>query len=122
LGAARRSTIRVRDDQLLRSSEHHQRVGALSIMGKQFTRKATTEALRTELYELYLRAPTASTRGTWWTSAATTLLAGTSSTSRTVLYDLARSGDWWERRLASVPTLYFAARPPRPCTAKELSC
>ena len=30
-------------------------MGALSIMGKQFTRKATTEALRTELYELYLR-------------------------------------------------------------------
>jgi DNA alkylation repair enzyme len=42
-------------DQLLASPVHQVRAGALSIMGKQASRKRTTERRRRELYELYLR-------------------------------------------------------------------
>jgi hypothetical protein len=42
-------------DILLTSPVHLRRVGALTIMGKQFNRKSTTPERRQELYELYLR-------------------------------------------------------------------
>ena len=98
-------------DQLLQSSEHHQRVGALSIMGKRFTRKATTEALRTELYELYLRRTDRINTWDLVDLSGHHVVGGyLFDKPRTVLYDLARSGDWWERRLAIFATLYFVRR------------
>jgi hypothetical protein len=42
-------------DKLLDSDIHEVRVGALSVMGKQATRKNTPESVRAELFALYLR-------------------------------------------------------------------
>src|SRR5512132_1614557 len=42
-------------DRLLASAIHEARAGALSIMGKQATRKQASESRRKELYDLYLR-------------------------------------------------------------------
>jgi 3-methyladenine DNA glycosylase AlkD len=98
-------------DRLLQSSEHHQRVGALSIMGKQFTRKATTEARRTELYELYLRRTDRINTWDLVDLSGHHVVGGyLFDKPRTVLYDLARAGDWWERRLAIFATLHFVRR------------
>jgi 3-methyladenine DNA glycosylase AlkD len=98
-------------DQLLQSPEHHQRVGALSIMGKQFTRKATTEARRTELYELYLRRTDRINTWDLVDLSGHHVVGGyLFDKPRTVLYDLARAGDWWERRLAIFATLHFVRR------------
>jgi 3-methyladenine DNA glycosylase AlkD len=98
-------------DQLLQSPEHHRRVGALSIMGKQFTRKSTTEARRTELYELYLRRTDRINTWDLVDLSGHHVVGGyLFDKPRTVLYDLARSADWWERRLAIFATLYFVRR------------
>ena len=98
-------------DQLLRSPEHHQRVGALSIMGKQFTRKATTDARRTELYELYLRRTGRINTWDLVDLSGHHIVGGYFfDKPRTVLYELARSGDWWERRLAIFATLHFVRK------------
>jgi 3-methyladenine DNA glycosylase AlkD len=95
-------------DQLLQSPEHHQRVGALSIMGKQFTRKATTAARRTELFELYLRRTDRINTWDLVDLSGHHIVGGyLVDKPRTVLYDLARSDDWWERRLAIFATLNF---------------
>ena len=42
-------------EKLLESEDHLARVGAVSIMGQQATRKSTSDARRKELFELYLR-------------------------------------------------------------------
>jgi 3-methyladenine DNA glycosylase AlkD len=98
-------------DQLLQSPVHHQRVGALSIIGKQFNRKATTEARRTELYELYLRRTDHINTWDLVDLSGHHVVGGyLFDRPRTVLYQLARSGDWWERRLAIFATLYFVRR------------
>ena len=98
-------------DRLLQSPEHHQRVGALSIRGKQFTRKATTEARRTELYELYLRRTDRINTWDLVDLSGHHVVGGyLFDKPRTVLYDLARTGEWWERRLAIFATLHFVRR------------
>jgi 3-methyladenine DNA glycosylase AlkD len=98
-------------DQLLQSPEHHQRVGALSIMGKQFNRKATTEARRAELYELYLRRTDRINTWDLVDLSGHHVVGGyLFDKPRTVLYELARSSDWWERRLAIFATLTFVRR------------
>ncbi|GAA0422103.1 hypothetical protein Acor_51790 [Acrocarpospora corrugata] len=98
-------------DRLLRSPEHHQRVGALSIMGKQFTHRATTEARRTELFELYLRRTDYINTWDLVDLSGHHVVGGyLFDKSRDVLYKLARSGDWWERRLAIFATLHFVRK------------
>jgi 3-methyladenine DNA glycosylase AlkD len=98
-------------DQLLQSPVHHQRVGALSIMGKQFNRKATTQARRTELYELYLRRTDHINTWDLVDLSGHHVIGGyLFDKPRTVLYQLARSADWWERRLAIFATLFFVRR------------
>jgi 3-methyladenine DNA glycosylase AlkD len=98
-------------DQLLQSPEHNQRVGALSIMGKQFNRKATTAARRTELYELYLRRTDRINTWDLVDLSGHHVVGGyLADKPRTVLYELARSRDWWERRLAIFATLHFVRR------------
>jgi 3-methyladenine DNA glycosylase AlkD len=98
-------------DALLGSAVHHRRVGALSIMGKQFTRRSTTAQRRTELYELYLRH---TDRINTWDlvdiSGHHVVGGHLFDRPRTVLYNLARSGDWWERRLAIFATLHFVRK------------
>jgi 3-methyladenine DNA glycosylase AlkD len=98
-------------DRLLQSPEHHQRVGALSIMGKQFTRKATTADRRTELYELYLRRTDRINTWDLVDLSGHHIVGGyLFDKPRTVLYELAHSGDWWERRLAIFATLHFVRK------------
>ena len=98
-------------DRLLQSPEHHQRVGALSVMGKQFIRKATTGARRTELYELYLRRTDHINTWDLVDLSGHHIVGGyLLDKPRSVLYDLARSSDWWERRLAIFATLHFVRR------------
>jgi 3-methyladenine DNA glycosylase AlkD len=98
-------------DQLLQRPEHHQRVGALSIMGKQFNRKSTTEAQRADLYELYLRRTNRINTWDLVDLSGHHVVGGyLFNKPRTVLYELASSSDWWERRLAIFATLYFVRR------------
>jgi hypothetical protein len=95
-------------DRLLVSPIHQVRAGALSIMGKQASRTQTTERRRKELYELYLRR---SDRINDWDlvdiSAHQVLGGWLLDKPRDVLYGLARSPRWWERRIAVFATLTF---------------
>ena len=95
-------------EKLLDSPEHDARVGALSIMDKQARRKATPEAYRKQLYDLYLARMDAI--DTWdlvdlgapWVIGRYLI-----DKPRDVLYTLARSENPWERRTAIVSCLYF---------------
>jgi 3-methyladenine DNA glycosylase AlkD len=93
-------------DKLLDSDVHEVRVGAVSIMGKKAMRKSTPEEVRKELFELYLRR---TDRINTWdlvdVSAHQVIGAYLLDKPRDVLYRLARSRDWWERRLAMQATL-----------------
>lgn len=94
--------------QLLASPIHEVRAGALSIMGKQASRKATPEHRREELYQLYLRH---TDRINDWdlvdVSAHQVVGGWLVDKPRDVLYELARSPRWWERRIAMYATLTF---------------
>ena len=95
-------------DTLLDSDVHEVRVGAVSIMGKQATRKKTAESRRRELFDLYLRR--IDRINTWDlvdVSAHQVIGGYLRDKPRDVLYTLARSGQWWERRTAMFATLAF---------------
>ena len=97
--------------RLLQSPVHDVRVGAVSIMGKQFVRKKTPDRRRKELYDTYLA---------WTRRIDTWSLVDVSGhhvvggwlvdKPRDVLYELARSRHWWERRLAMWATMAFVRR------------
>jgi 3-methyladenine DNA glycosylase AlkD len=95
-------------DKLLDSDVHEVRVGALSIMGKQAVRKSTPQDVRRELFELYLRR---TDRINTWdlvdVSAHQVIGGYLLGEPRDVLYRLARSRHWWERRIAMQATLTF---------------
>jgi 3-methyladenine DNA glycosylase AlkD len=98
-------------EKLLDSSTYEARVGAVSIMGKQATRKRTPESRRQELYELYLRR---TDRINTWdlvdVSAHHVIGGYLADKPRDVLYELARSEDWWERRIAMFSTLHLVRK------------
>jgi 3-methyladenine DNA glycosylase AlkD len=98
-------------EELLDGPTHAARVGAVSIMGKQAARKKTPESRRKELYELYLRR---TDRINTWdlvdVSAHHVIGGYLSDKPRDVLYELARSRDWWERRIAMFSTLHFVRK------------
>jgi 3-methyladenine DNA glycosylase AlkD len=77
-------------------------------MGKQASRTRTPERRRKELYELYLRR---SDRINDWDlvdlSAHHVVGGYLLDKPRDVLYELARSPRWWERRIAMFATLAF---------------
>jgi DNA alkylation repair enzyme len=95
-------------DQLLASPIHQVRAGGLRIMGNQASRKRTPERRRKELYELYLRR---SDRINDWDlvdiSAHQVVGGYLLDKPRDVLYQLARSSRWWQRRIAMFATLAF---------------
>jgi hypothetical protein len=95
-------------ENLLDDQSHEVKVGAVSIMGQQATRKATSEARRKELFELYLRR---TDRIDTWdlvdVSAHHVVGGYLFDKPRDVLYELARSQCWWERRIAMFSTLHF---------------
>ncbi|MFC9975774.1 DNA alkylation repair protein [Spirillospora sp. NPDC127200] len=98
-------------EALLDSPVHEVRVGAVSIMGHQAVAKRTSEERRRELYELYLRR---TDRIDTWdlvdVSAHKVVGGHLIDKPRDVLYSLARSPHWWERRVAMFSTLWFIRR------------
>jgi 3-methyladenine DNA glycosylase AlkD len=95
-------------DRLLDSEVHEVRVGALSIMGKKAARKSTLDSVRQELFDLYLRR---TNRINTWdlvdVSAHQVIGGYLMDRPRDVLYQLAGSQQWWERRIAMFATLTF---------------
>jgi 3-methyladenine DNA glycosylase AlkD len=95
-------------EKLLDDPSHEVKVGAVSIMGQQATRKSTSDARRKELFELYLRR---TDRIDTWdlvdVSAHHVVGGYLFDKPRDVLYELARSQSWWERRIAMFSTLHF---------------
>lgn len=95
-------------EKLLDSPVHEVRAGAVSIMSKQASRKKTTDARRTELYELYLRRHD---RIDNWDlvdlGAGNVVGAYLVDKPRDVLYELVRSDNPWQRRTAIVSTMAF---------------
>jgi len=95
-------------ETLLESPIHEVRAGALSIMDKQARSKRTPSIRRQELYELYLRRHDRINNWDLVDLAAPFVVGGyLFDKPRNVLYELARSGNLWERRTAIVSTSYF---------------
>jgi 3-methyladenine DNA glycosylase AlkD len=95
-------------DKLLDSDIHEVRVGALSVMGKRAGRKSTPDGVRKDLFELYLRRT--GQINTWDlvdVSAHQVIGGYLLDKPRDVLYRLAASPHWWERRIAMYATLTF---------------
>lgn len=98
-------------DKLLASPIHEARAGGLSIMGKQITRKRTPAQRRKELYELYLRRTDRINDWDLVDISGHHVVGGyLLDKPRDVLYELARSPRWWERRLAMYATLTFVRK------------
>lgn len=96
---------------LLDSPAHNLRVGALSVMGKQFVRKKTADARRTELYELYLRRIDRVDTWDLVDLSGHHVIGGyLNDKPRDVLYQLAGSPHWPQRRLAMFATLHFVRK------------
>ena len=95
-------------DQLLASPIHEARAGGLRIMGNQAIRTQTPERRRKELYELYLRRTDRINDWDLVDISAHQVVGGyLLDKPRDVLYQLARSPRWWERRIAMYATLAF---------------
>lgn len=93
---------------LLDNDIHEMRVGALSIMEKQFRAKKTTEPRKKELYELYLRRHDRIDNWDLVDLAARHVVGGyLADKPRDALYRLAVSANMWERRTAMFATAYF---------------
>lgn len=95
-------------ERLLAVPVHEARVGAVSVMGQQYVRKQTTPGRRAELYDLYLR--NLDRINTWDlvdVSAHKVIGGQLLDRPREVLYRLAASPNWWERRVAIFSTLWF---------------
>jgi 3-methyladenine DNA glycosylase AlkD len=95
-------------ERLLDSEIHEARAGALKIMARQAGAKRTSPSHRQRLYELYLRRH--DRINNWdlvdlaaWDVVGRHLYDG----DRSVLLDLARSANLWERRTAMLSTLFF---------------
>jgi DNA alkylation repair enzyme len=98
-------------DRLLASPIHQVRAGGLSVMGKQASRTRTPERRRKELYELYLRRTDRINDWDLVDISAHQVVGGwLLDKPRDVLYQLARSPRWWERRIAMFATLAFVRR------------
>ena len=95
-------------EMLLESEIHEARAGAMSIMGKSAASKKATESRLKELYDLYLRRHD---RINSWdlVDLAAFHVVGRylEGKPRKVLYKLAKSKKWYERRTAIVATAHF---------------
>lgn len=95
-------------EKLLEKDIHEARVGALSIMAKQYALKSTDEQRRGELAALYLRRHDRINNWDLVDLAAPQMLgAWLRDKDRSVLYELARSDNLWERRTAMFATMAF---------------
>src|SRR5918997_4814963 len=95
-------------EKLLESPIHEVRAGGLSIMDKQARRKRTPESRRKELFDLFMRRTDRINNWDLVDVACPYVVGGyLSDKPRDVLYELARSGNVWERRTAIVSTSFF---------------
>lgn len=95
-------------EKLLESPVHESRAGACSIMGKSAAHKKATVERRTELFELYLRRHDRVNNWDLVDLAARDVIGGyLRDRPRDILYELARSPRWPERRTAIVATSCF---------------
>jgi hypothetical protein len=95
-------------ETLLESPIHEVRAGGLSIMDKQARSKKTPEQRRAALFDLYLRRHDRINNWDLVDVSAPFVVGGyLFDKQRDVLYELARSGNVWERRTAIVSTAYF---------------
>jgi 3-methyladenine DNA glycosylase AlkD len=95
-------------ETLLESPVHEVRVGGVSVMDRQARAKKTTEQRRRELFELYLRRHDRINNWDLVDRAAPWVIGGyLFDKPRDTLYELARSGNIWERRTSMVSTYYF---------------
>jgi len=95
-------------EKLLASPIYEVRVGAVSIMDWQARSKKTSEVRRKELFDLYIRHhDRINTWGMVDRSAPYVVGGYLFDKPRTILYELARSENWWERRTAIVSTYFF---------------
>jgi 3-methyladenine DNA glycosylase AlkD len=95
-------------EKLLQSPFYEVRVGALSIMGKQAERKKTPESRKKELFDLYLKHTDKMKAWQLVDVSCHKVVGGyLLDKPRDGLYELARSPNWWERRIAVYSTLLF---------------
>jgi 3-methyladenine DNA glycosylase AlkD len=95
-------------DKLLDSPVHEVRMGALKIMSMQAESKRTPEEQKRALYELYLRRTDAIDNWDLVDVSCTRVVgAYLADKPRDVLYELARSENLWERRIAMISTGWF---------------
>jgi 3-methyladenine DNA glycosylase AlkD len=98
-------------EKLLESPIHEVRAGALSIMGRQASSRKTSTNRRKELYELYLRRTDRINNWDLVDISAHHVVGGyLFDEPRDVLYELARSEQWWERRIAMFSTMHFVRK------------
>jgi hypothetical protein len=95
-------------ETLLESPVHEVRVGGVSVMDWQARGKRTPEQRRKELFDLYLRRHDRINNWDLVDRAAPYVVGGyLFDKPRDILYELARSGNIWERRTSIVSTYYF---------------
>lgn len=95
-------------EKLLQSTVHESRAGACSVMGKSAAHKRSTDNRRAELYDLYLRRHDRVNNWDLVDLAARDVVGGyLRDRPRDILYQLARSPFWPERRTAIVACSYF---------------
>ena len=95
-------------EKLLESPIHEVRVGGLSIMGKQAARKKTPESRKKELFDLYLKHMDRINSWQLVDISCHKVVGGyLLDKPRDVLYKLAHSQNWCERRTAVYSTLLF---------------
>lgn len=98
-------------EELLESTVHEMRVGAVSVMDFQARGKRTPAERRRELFELYLRRHDRIDNWDLVDRSAPHVVGGhLLDRPRDVLYELARSTVVWERRTAIVATDVFIRR------------
>ncbi len=96
---------------LLESPIHEVRAGGMSVMDKRARRRSTSEQSRKELYDLYLRRHDRINNWDLVDVAAPHVVGGyLFDKPRSVLWELARSKNLWERRTAMVSTFYFVSK------------
>ena len=98
-------------ETLLESPIHEYRVGAVSIMAKQYALRSTPLDGRRALYDLYLRRHDRINNWDLVDLAAWHIVgAWLVDKARTPLHELARSSNMWERRTAVLATFAFIKR------------
>ncbi len=95
-------------EKMMNNDTHEVRAGAISVMDQLSRRKRTPENRRKELFDLFMKK---TDRVNNWdlTDLGCMYMTGCYlfNKDRKILYKLAKSSNFWERRIAIVSTCYF---------------